>query len=446
MQHNNVYKPVWAEGLMLSQQHLQLFDQYQQSQLAGVQQSLRDNAYGLDRIVFDESALAKGVVKLQSIAAIFKSGRHIHHVFADNEAPMFELEDNKSEYIISVALANNHSVSNIQGYPQTGQLSAYDCDFVELQDAHDPNRKAEVMVAKPKLMLVEFSASNSFIEQLPCIKVIRGEHGQFEIDSSYIPPLLNIKAHGYLAERVNKLVNMVEAKYTAMFTNRASMGIVEDFGPTELKHFLLLQTFSSVFPEIKQLSTTAKTSPDALFMALNKLVCQLINFEPEASKFELPVYDHQDLTRSFGLIESHIQTLIGSISAARSSDLVLSAISQSIFEVKDIESSTLTRGELYIAAFYENESTQWIELFAEQVKLAAPSQLEILIASALGGVKLTHCQRPPNRVSVKGGYEYFKVEPHGAAWEQVVQELALRIFVPFSLQGVKLEVVSVASK
>ncbi|MEJ6476281.1 type VI secretion system baseplate subunit TssK [Pseudoalteromonas piscicida] len=445
MQHNNVYKPVWAEGLMLSQQHLQLFDQYQQAQLVGVQQSLKDNAFGIERCVFDESALAKGVVKLHSISAIFKSGRHIQHVFTEHEAPMFELDDTKNEYTISIALANNHSVSNIQGYPQTGQLSAYDCDFVELQDAHDPNRKAEVMVAKPKLMLVEHSASNSFIEQLPCIKVRRGEHGLFELDHNYIPPVLNIKAHAYLSERINKLVNMIEAKYMALLTNRASMGIVEDFGPTELKHFLLLQAFSSVFPEIKQFSSATRVSPDSLFMSLNKLICQLINFEPDGSQFELPGYEHQDLTHSFGLIESHIQTLIGSISAARSSDLALTAISQSIFELKELDSNSLTRGEIYIAAFYEHESTQWIELFAEQVKLAAPSQLEILIASALGGVKLTHCQRPPNRVSVKGGYEYFKVEPHGAAWEQVVQELALRIFVPFSLQGVKLEVVSVAN-
>ena len=52
----------------------------------------------------------------------------------------------------------------------------------------------------------------------------------------------------------------------------------------------------------------------------------------------------------------------------------------------------------------------------------------------------THSQRTPNKLAIKSGYEYFRINP-GFAWEQVLEELALSIFVPQSLQSATIEIV-----
>ena len=66
-----------------------------------------------------------------------------------------------------------------------------------------------------------------------------------------------------------------------------------------------------------------------------------------------------------------------------------------------------------------------------------------MIASSLPGVSLSHCQRPPNRLAIKSGYEYFRVEPHGSSWQQVLEEQSLSLFVPFDLQSATIDIVTV---
>ncbi|AOT10923.1 type VI secretion system baseplate subunit TssK [Pseudoalteromonas luteoviolacea] len=439
---NLSFKPVWAEGVMLSQQHFQHLDKHLQSEMAARSRLSQKVPYGFYRLQFDESAIAKGVVKLLAVSVIFKSGRLIEMSFTDSDALTYELDDGQQSVTLSLALATNHAVSDIKGYPQNGQLSAYQCEFVELQDEHDPARGKEVMVAKPKLMLIESSSSQSFIEQLQCAKVITNEQGEFAFDTHFVPSLLNVRVHAPTFSRLNSAGNVLNAKYQALQSSRAQMGVVEDFGPSDLKQFMLLQAMSANMPYLNHLLLSQYTHPEDMYIAMSTLLTQLAHFEAE-QQIDIPPYQHDNLGQIFGYFESQIQQLIGSISTKRSANLPLEKLSDSMFEVTGFEADQFRNNEFYLAAFFEHESTQWIELFADQVKVAASSQIEILIASALGGAELTHCQRPPSKVSLKGGYEYFKINASSAAWAQIKQELSLRIFVPYSLQSVQIELVSV---
>ena len=75
--------------------------------------------------------------------------------------------------------------------------------------------------------------------------------------------------------------------------------------------------------------------------------------------------------------------------------------------------------------------------------MGARESLESIVASALPGVTLTHSQRPPNKLPVKAGYEYFYLEPRGEFWEGIQAERALGVFLAQEFTSATLEFISV---
>ena len=108
-------KPVWAEGVLLAQQHFQLFDDYHdQSQI--VRHALTSPlAFGLEHFSIDESSLARGILKVISFKLLLENGRLLDFDRQQHEELKLELDNTHEESVIYIAIAANKTVSNIEG-------------------------------------------------------------------------------------------------------------------------------------------------------------------------------------------------------------------------------------------------------------------------------------------------------------------------------------------
>lgn len=437
-------KPVWAEGVLLAQQHFQLFDDYHdQSQI--VRHALTSPlAFGLEHFSIDESSLARGILKVISFKLLLENGRLLDFDRQQHEELKLELDNTHEESVIYIAIAANKTVSNIEGYAASGQLSAYEADYIDLEDNHDASRSREVLIAKPKFILLSDSDVKTYFDTVACLKIARADDGSFILNKQFVPPLLNITASSYLTELLNRTANLVNAKVNVLLSRRKNYGSVTDFGPNEMNTFLLLNAMAPSAKRLDHLKNLSLVHPERLYCELVDLISSVSMFEHSDLVNQVPPYQHKHLSNVFGQLDELLTRLLEGVVPKKMVGLKLEKTSNAIYQVATIDSATFTNNDFYLAVYFESEDTKWIETFSEQVKVGASEKLDIMISSALAGVQLTHCQRPPNKLAIKSGYEYFRLESHGFIWQQIIEEQSLSLFVPYGLQSAQIEIVTVA--
>lgn len=436
-------KPVWAEGVLLGQQHFQVFDDYQEYMHAKRQFTQSSLAYGFKHISVDQTALARGEVNVLKLDFVLESGRYVEFSRTTKNELVLPLPQDQESLIVYVGIASNGSASGISGYDNASQLAAYQAEYIDVTDLHDASRVREVMVAEPSLTLLTDTDAKTYFDILPLLKVVRGPDGLFSLDEKFVPPLLDISASSFLNDLLTRTNNLVSAKANVLLNRRQGLGSVTDFGPNEMNSFLLL---SGLLPSAKILSHLKHIGhihPERLYCELTELLSRISIFEHSQLIDTLPPYQHKNLTEVFSQFELLISQMLDGVVPKKMSGLKLTKVSDALYHLPTIDSSQITNNDFYLAVYYESSDSKWIDTFGEQVKVGSVENIEIIVASALNGVSVTHCQRPPNKLAVKSGYEYFRIEPHGDIWQQVMEEQSLAIFVPYHLQGANVEIVTV---
>ncbi len=436
-------KPVWAEGVLLGQQHFQSYDEYNEALHIKRTQITQAYAFGFDSLKLDNTALNNGIINIYQLKVLLENGRYIEFNRSHQNELKLELPADESDITVYLAIASNHAVENIEGYLNNGQLSAYRASYQDVPDSHDQSRIREVMVAEPNLVLLKDSDMKTYFDVIPIVSVQRGSDGNFEVNGHFIPPLLNIAANNYLQELLTRTSHLVSAKVKVLLNRRLNFGSVVEFGPSEMNTFLLLSSLMPLAKRLEHINKIPLLHPERLYCELVELVSKASLFEHGELIDQLPEYNHKDLYSVFEKIDTVIQALLEGVVPKKMAGLKLDKISPAIYQIATIDPSILDSSDFYIAVDFQSDNTKWIETFAEQVKVGSSEHVELIVASALDGVKVTHSQRPPNKLAVKSGYEYFKIESHGYFWQQVLEELSLSIFVPYSIQNAQFDIVCV---
>ena len=436
-------KPVWAEGVLLGQQHFQAFDAHQEYVQAQRQLMLSPFAFGFKTIQFDSTALSRGIVSINKLNLIFESGRYVEYNTSENNELTLTLAPETQETLIYVGMAANTSVGEITGYNNNSQLTAYKADYVELADQHDASRTREVMVAIPQLSLFSENDSRNYFEVLPLLKVVRGSDGNFSIDPTFIPPIIDITISPYLKDLLTRTNNLVNAKANVLLDRRQKLGAVTDFGPNEINSFMLLNGLLPSAKMLEHLKNIGTLHPERLYCEFTNLLSRISLFEHSELINQLPAYNHQQLSQVFMSFERMITQLLEGVVPKKMSGMKLEKVSDSMYRIPTIDSAQFEQSDFYLAVYMESADSKWIETFSEQVKVASTETIELIVSSALNGVNLAHCQRPPNKLAVKSGYEYFRLEPYGDVWQKIIEEQSLSIFMSYALHKANIEIVTV---
>ncbi len=438
-------KVIWAEGMFLGQQHFQLWDRYYETYQSLQVRSLSPMGWGLIDLDIDTEALENSRYRIRRCQVIFPDGRLVSYDAGDGPPLAMELDGGLDRNIeIHLCLPANRSASGINGYQDHGQLCSWAVDYQRVPDENDPAREREVMLGRPNLMLLTGEESRENFTWIKLAEVRNEGDGVYSVVPDYIPPIARIGASERLAQQLQKLIELFSARIRTLNERRKQYtAATAGFGHSDLSNFLILQTLSGGLPLLHHFQENDDLHPERLYDLLARIIGELTPFSFEIGVHEIPRYRHQDLAGVFGQLENLIRGLVDVAMPTRLDALQLVRESDALLSVDNIDSQQLQGASFYLAVLSDSDDPMWVTHFERMVKAAARADIEMVVASALPGLKITHSQRPPSNLPVKSGYEYFHIEPRGEFWERVVEERTLALFLSRDFTGVKLDLLTV---
>ena len=439
-----IRKVIWAEGMFLGQQHFQAWDRYYETYQNLQARSISPLSWGLLDFQIDREALGNAQFRVVKCQAMFPDGRLISYDASDDAPLVMNLEGGYAEKLeIYLCLPSNRSASGINGYRNNGQLCAWEADYRRVTDENDPAREREVMLARPNLLLLDGSESRESFTSIRIAEIVAEGDGTYTLVEDYIPPLVRIGASEYLQALVLRMVELFSAKVRVLNERRKQVSAAAaDFGHSDVSDFLVLQALSGAIPLLQHIRGNPELHPERLYELLARIIGSLCPFSFEIDVHSVERYRHNELTRVFSGLEKQLRALIDTAMPTRLKALTLNREADSLYSIDNIDSAMLADHTFFLSVYSEMDDPMWVAHFERKVKAGARADIEMIVASALPGARLTHTPRPPSKLPIKSGYEYFRIEPRGDFWERIVSERTLGIFLPHEFMRVKMEIVT----
>lgn len=443
---DTAHKVIWTEGIFLGQQHFQQWDRYWE-----IQQRVRFNiaaplAWGLHSLILDEEALLNGRFSIKKCAALFPQGEWIDYDSHFNGPLNCELQATSGDAVaIYLCLPNNQQVSGVTGYQDSSQISTWKANYKNIADNFDNNRQREVLFGQPQLQVLRQDQAHEQFHALKIAEVVSTGYKSYELIRTFIPAVVKIQASSHLPDLISRLIEILIAKIRVLNDHCHQLkGSNRSYESDDLKNLVLLQSLNRAFVILQHWQQHTEEHPQQLYLALIQLSAELIACTTTTTLAQLPSYQHDNLTQTFGELKQNLCFLLDAVMPVTAPTVSLRRETDSLYKIENIDNSLLGKSQFYIGVFFQAEDSQWITQLSKQIKIAAATVIEGVVTSALPGVRVIHTQRPPQQLSVKAGYEYFYLEPNGEFWEQIKTERALGIFVPSHFISAQIDLVTVA--
>ena len=329
--------------------------------------------------------------------------------------------------------------------PQHGSSTRYVTDVAMFRDENTGDSEKPIQLARKKFRLLLEGESREGSVAMRMARVRRTPAGTFQLDPAFVPPVLNIQASDRLRSIARRLLEIVSARSADLSGARRQRNqSLADYSVQDVGNFWLLYTINSHILPLRHLFETSDGHPEALFSLMLSLAGTLTTFSPNIEPHDLPLYDHDDLTRCFGEIDETLRTLLETVIRRNFVSLPLKLVQPSIYAAAIDDDKYLVNTRMYLAINAEMNEADLINKAPQAIKLSSANQIEHLVKHALPGLKLTHLAAPPNPIPVKMSYQYFALNQSGPAWDTITRALMLPHIVPaFDLPNPQLELVIV---
>jgi type VI secretion system protein ImpJ len=438
-------KVLWGEGLFLRPQHFQRQDAYHEWRLAEATRTLHPYAWGVRRVKVDTEGLQSGVLRLEQLSLVFPDGEFFTAPGEDNlPAPLSlaDWPDQLNELVFHATIAPLRSSGGnaaLDDKTDDGTLH-YQRTALEVPDQFTQAAQAEVSLLRRCVRLLPDHLPRDHLVSVPVCTVRRTATGSFELDTRFVAPAVTLQAAPALQAMLRRLLDMLQAKVEALhgFHREPSKHVVE-FRSGDVASFWLLHTASASFAALLHYRHHPLLHPERLFERLLELAGALMTFAKSHTLADLPAYDHALPGPSFQRLEAVIRDLLETVISTRYFAIPLTETKPS-FHIGRLQSETITAATVfYLGASAALPATELVEVLPLRLKVAAPDDVDKLVLSAMGGVRLTHAAQVPGAIPVRPGAYYFEIEPRGALYQRMLQAQAITVYAPSGIPELKLE-------
>lgn len=445
-----INKPIWAEGIFLSQQHFQQWDHYLEQQQYLQFSSTNGSSYGLIDCVIDEGALLTGHFRLQRCSAIFPGGQVIAYNSATSEPLACKLQKQSAKTIaIYLAYPCNGRANQISGYTDTTSIPTYYADYRTVSDDFDSEREREVLFARLNLKLLQENELNEHYINFKIAEVVSDDEMTFQINPDYIPAIMQTKASCALLILLTDVIELLTSKIMHIEDLRRQILLTSDMlTHSDLLYFLVLQIIHPAVLMLQHHRQWPRSSPMEVYQVLTTLLARLSTVNNSQAHYAAPRYNPDKLTEIFSYLIINIRDILIRVIPEKNRPLKLNRESEVLYSILAIDNgyfSNTTHTSFYLAVNVTeiDANINWVTQFASQVKIACRASIEAIVAAALPGVRILHTQRPPNKLTTKSGYQYFYLEPQGECWLQIKSDRTLACYIPEPFTTATVEIITV---
>jgi len=442
---NQSPKLLWGEGLFLRPQHFQRQDAYHEWRSNEFARALHPHAWGVRRVRIDADALSTGVLGFKELKLIFPDGE-MYSAPAEDELPtpvsLASIPAGVSELIFHATIASlrpNSSNFSPSDAPADASLR-YAQRQLPAADWFTTAAESELAVLSRCVNVLPDSQPRDHLLSLPLCRIRRSATGAFEEDARFIAPSLAIAASGPMQAILRRLLDILQAKVDALygFHREPSKHVIE-FRSGDIASFWLLHTASAAFAGLSHLHAHPSFHPERLYERMLELAGALLTFSKTFTLADLPHYRHADPTAAFIKLDEIIRDLLETVISTRYFSIALDEVKPS-FHHGRLESDKISAAtNFYLGIQAAMPPAELIEVVPLRFKLGAPDDVEKLVLSAMGGVRLTHAAQVPTAIPVRPGAYYFALESRGSLYERMLQAQTIALYVPTGIDDLKIE-------
>jgi len=436
---------IWMKGTMLSPQYLQTQDRFLENKLQFHVDALNFAAWGFRKLQLNREALGAGYVTVSEAAGIFPDGLLFDIPDADSAPAPKKLAEcfDPDQKTLDVFLAIPHYRD--KGVNVALASSKADARYLSevsmLRDENSGLAERPIQVARKNFRILVEGESQQHHSVLQVGRIERSPAGLFQLDTRFVPPLLDLAASDSLVSILRRLVEILAARSTQVAGTRRQKNLsLAEFGAADIANFWLLYTINSHFPLFQHLFEVRRGHPARLYEVMLSLAGCLTTFSTNIHPRDLPKYDHTRLATCFEDLDDKIRTLLDTVVPSNFVSLPLKPTEQpSIYATALADDKYLRNTKMYLAIRADMNEADLISKVPYLVKGCSANHIEHLVRAALPGVALTHIPKPPTAIPVKLNYQYFSVAQSGVAWEAVTRARNFAAYVPGDFPTPQLE-------
>ncbi|MBR8311958.1 type VI secretion system baseplate subunit TssK [Burkholderia dolosa] len=443
-------KPLWHEGLILTQQHFQQQDRwagFAMQQLAGAALAEPWGALGVE---IDEEALATGRLKLTRLKLRFPDGTPVDTTVADTIPPARDLTQgipaDLQSVVVLAALALPDANGNNCRFDEVTLARprrAYR-EFVKVTDLNGTG-ELEIAVERHAVRLLFDFESHADDTVCAVARLTRSTSGQFKVDHRFVPPCLTLASHTLHIERINRLADILQAKSLALGARRSErVEQVVEYGVADVQLFWLLHCIHAAWPQLRLYASHPNRSPEHLYVTLAQLASALMTFSTLSQLTDIPAYDHARADEVFAKLESMIRDLLDAIIPSRVVSVGLTRKTPTTWTGQFLDERIVgDAADWYLSVNAPMPAFELVEQFPRLCKIGAPDDVEHIINSALLGIPLKTVQRVPAAIPVRLDNQYFALDSTSTAHTKMLAARACQIYLPASVPDAALELYAV---
>lgn len=439
---------VWSKGVFLSPQHLQAQDHFVEDSLRFVLDSLAFRYWGFHSLQIDGGSIGEGSLQIAAASGLFPDG--LPFDLADADIPPHSrmldecFEDGRKACVFYLAIPQSRNGGINIGPRRAGLSTRFYSEMQMLRDENSSGIEKPVSLARKNLSIVADGESLEGSVALPLARILRTEAGQYRLDSSFIPPTINVRGSERLTAMLRGLVEVLVSRSSQISgVRRQRNQSLADFSASDIANFWLLYTINTHLPALHQMLHAPQVHPESVYMQLLALGGALTSFSRSIRPQDLPKYDHERQGSCFAALEAILLELLDTVIPSRVIALPLQQVRDSIYtaDIVDIDSSQLAGSRIYLAIAAEISTADLIARAPALIKTCSATHLETLIRQALPGLSMTHLPSPPQEIPVKLNYQYFHLDRSGAAWETVKRSRNFGAYVPGEIRNPRMELI-----
>jgi type VI secretion system protein ImpJ len=452
----NRHRVVWAQGMFLTPQHFQTLEQYLEHSFHFRFAASHFANWGVTELEIDQEALANGVFRLETCRGIMPDGEPVNIPDTDDPPASRTIGDHfppnrdsldvflslpeSRTHARNVTIPGKEQADGSEGPPATRYLA-------ETRLVIDENLGEEekpVQIARRTFRLAFGNEYRDGFSSLRIARLVRNAAGIPIVDPTFVAPCLDLASSRYLLMLLRRQIEILAAKSTALSAPRRQRGkVLAEFTASETAHFWLLHTVNSFLPEIKHIWKVRHGHPEAAYVAMLRLAGALATFSIEAHPENLPDYDHEDLGRSFTLLDDYIRKLLDAVIPQRFVVIPLEVSDRFLWTGTVKEDLHFRNSQFFLAISARMGVDDLIRKVPQLVKISSNDEVQRLIRHALPGITLRHTPTPPDAIPMRLENQYFLLNQGGPVWEGITQSRQIAVFAPGEIVEPKMEILVV---
>lgn len=433
-------KVVWGEGTLISPQHFQQQERYYDYQLNQYYLASACYGWGFQELVINHSANRMGELSIERLSGFFKDGSFFNENI--DSAPNLKLQvpaNIENEYVYLVW-------SNLSSYQQNYSFiedeeqknSRFLSNHLELNDLTELNLpKRNVRVAAQNLRLVLAKDVSDHGLSLPVALISSTtSSGEIFLNESFIPPSIRMNVNPRLKDYQLEIMGLLRQRAIALASILTNPSLTST---GDVRDFLMLQTINRYSAYMHHSSTILATHPCQIFENWIKLYGDLSTFKLDKMDLELPVYDHDQLQRSFERLVRLLRDVLSIVLEQRAIMIPLELRDEATRVAITPDRTLLSSCNFVLAIQASIPSETLRQRIPATAKIGSVEKIKDLVSYHLPGVRLHALSTAPRELPYHAGYSYFELDKSSELWADLNNSAGMAIHLAGDFPDLQIE-------